>query len=113
MRVLWVELMAKTQQFHTPVDKNFAYLPHKNDPQLGPRFIIMYAETSTFSPPRSPRTRHGVPYLAVANRNSSRTVLARLLVLARRAVTWGEMLNVRHEGWNGTKYDQPYGSSHQ
>lgn len=65
---------------------DITYLPHKNDPRSGPRFIIIYAEISTFSPPWSPRTRDGVPYILVADRNSSRTVPARLLVLARRAV---------------------------
>ena len=64
------------------------HLPHKNDPRFGPRFTIMYADTRTFSPPRSPRTRDGVPYIPVPTRNSSRTVLARLFVFARRAVIW-------------------------
>ena len=58
----------------------------KNDPRLGPRFIIVYAETRTFSPPRSSQTQNCVLYTAVADKESSRTVLARLSVLARRAV---------------------------
>ena len=86
MRVLWVELMDDVRKPKTSNYIIIAYLPHKNDPRLGPRFIIMYAETRTFSPPRSPQTRNGVPYIAMADKKSSRTVVARLLVLARRAV---------------------------
>ena len=61
---------------------NITYLPHKNDPRSGLCFIIIYTEISTFSPPQSLRTRDRVLYILVADRNSLRTVLARLLVLA-------------------------------
>ena len=36
-----------------------------------------------FSPPRSPRTRKGIPCLSKASLNTLRTVDARLLLLAR------------------------------
>ena len=63
------------------------YNPHMNDARRGPLFITMYVATSRFSPPRSPRTREGMPYSVAADLKSSSTVADLLLSLARKAVT--------------------------
>ena len=63
------------------------HLPHMKDARLVPLRKIIHTETSTFSPPRSPRTREGAPYVSTAERNTFRTVDARLLLLALIAVT--------------------------
>ena len=61
--------------------------PHMNEDRLGPRCWIIQTATSIFSPPRSPRTREGVPYVLVASRKRLSTVDARLSVLARKPTT--------------------------
>lgn len=59
-----------------------------NDARRGPLFIIMYVATSKFSPPRSPRTREGMPCSDAADLKRSSTVADLLLLLARKAVTY-------------------------
>ena len=51
-----------------------------NDARLGPLYIIIHVHTSTFSDPRSPRTRDGHPKAETAVRKSDRTVGAVLFV---------------------------------
>lgn len=59
-----------------------------NDARRGPFLIIIYVAMSTFSPPRSPRTREGMPYSSAVDMNRLRTVVDLLLLLARKAVTY-------------------------
>jgi hypothetical protein len=65
------------------------YDPHIYNPRFGPRRMIIQTAVSMFSPPRSPRTHDGVPYSEMARRNNSKTVAARLLVIAHSPVTFG------------------------
>lgn len=58
-----------------------------NDALLAPRAMIIWTATSTFSPPRSPRTLEGILNWRMAHSKTSITVSARLLVLARKPVT--------------------------
>jgi hypothetical protein len=62
--------------------------PHMNDARFAPRYRIIQIERFIFSPPLSPRTREGHPYLLIASKNSWRTVDDSLLVLAFIAVTF-------------------------
>ena len=61
---------------------NTAYDPHMKEARLVPLRIIMNVATSMFSPPRSPRTRDGIPWTSIAFKKRSKTVDARLFVLA-------------------------------
>lgn len=63
--------------------------PHINEARLRPRRRIMRIDTSRFSPPRSPRTREGIPCFCMAATNTFKTVSAELLVLALRPVAYG------------------------
>jgi hypothetical protein len=61
--------------------------PHIKEALSSPRKMIIRIETSLFSPPRSPRTLDGTPCSRIASINMSKTVDARLFVLAHKPVT--------------------------
>lgn len=50
------------------------YIPHINEAWLAPLYMIIHVHTSTFSDPRSPRTRDGHPKAATALRKIDSTV---------------------------------------
>lgn len=51
-----------------------------NEARLGPLYMIIQVDTSTFSDPRSPRTLEGHPNAVTASRKSASTVWAVLRV---------------------------------
>ena len=76
-----------------------AYVPKRKEPRFKPFRMIIYTEAKVFSPPRSPLMRDGQPYVLIASRNTSSTVLARLFVLTRKPVTcpMASALNAKNE----------------
>jgi len=55
-------------------EQNKTYVPHMNEARLAPLYMIIHVHTSTFSDPRSPRTRDGHPKVVMALRKSDSTV---------------------------------------
>jgi hypothetical protein len=58
-----------------------------NEARFGPFHIIIYVVSSMFSPPPSPHIRDGNPYISTAFKNTSSTIDAQLLELARISAT--------------------------
>jgi hypothetical protein len=71
------------------------YFPQIYDPRSIPRYSSIHAATKRFSVPWSPLTRLGVPYVAIASKKTSRTVAARLLLLARMPVTNRDLPSIK------------------